>query len=149
MSIISKNRAFRPKILEDSLDFDSLFAIPTSIFYNQDLSILEAIVKYLREKKNFKPTEIARVLGRSKKTIWTVENRSINKQLKIKKGEFELIPFHILQDRSLSVLESIIYFLRTKKNLSNSLVSNLLDRDRRNIAQGYKIALQKVGGDSK
>lgn len=53
--------------------------IPLSEFQdNSKLSILEVIVNYLRNK-NLKFTEIAKLLGRNPKTIWTINQRAKKK----------------------------------------------------------------------
>ena len=54
--------------------------IPLSEFQNNPkLSILEIIVNYFKNK-NLKFSEIAKLLDRSPKTIWTLFNRGIKKQ---------------------------------------------------------------------
>ncbi len=55
-------------------------AIPSSIFKNRDLSVLEAITVYLRDKKGMKYAEIARLLNRNDRTIWTSYQRAKKKK---------------------------------------------------------------------
>ncbi len=56
--------------------------IPLSEFKsNPKLSILEVVVQYLRNK-NLKFTEIAELLKRNPKTIWTVYNRAKKKNVR-------------------------------------------------------------------
>ena len=53
--------------------------IPISVFQeNHQLSILEVVVCYLR-KQNFGFTQAALLMGKSPKTIWTVNQRAIKK----------------------------------------------------------------------
>lgn len=53
--------------------------IPLSVFQeNPQLSILEVVVWYLR-KQNFGFTQAALLMGKSPKTIWTVNQRAIKK----------------------------------------------------------------------
>ena len=49
--------------------------IPSYIFKDRKLSVLEAIVKYLKEERQLSYHEIAVLLKRDDRTIWTVYNR--------------------------------------------------------------------------
>ena len=49
--------------------------IPLTIF-TKDLSILEALVTYLRDKKEMRGSKIASLINKSTSTIWTVYNRA-------------------------------------------------------------------------
>jgi hypothetical protein len=49
--------------------------IPGAILQNRTLSVLENIVAYLKENKQFSLTEIAKLLHRNSQTIWTVYSR--------------------------------------------------------------------------
>jgi len=61
------------------LDSKSDFNVPISIFSNLKLSILESIVKYLKEEMKFSYHNIAVLLKRDDRTIWTIYNRAIKK----------------------------------------------------------------------
>ena len=52
----------------------SEYDIPFSIFQNK-CSILESIVVYLREKHDLRFSEIAKLINRDQRTVWTVYNR--------------------------------------------------------------------------
>ena len=54
-------------------------AIPSSIFKNRGLSVLEAITVYLKDKKGMKYAQIARLLNRNDRTIWTSYQRAKKK----------------------------------------------------------------------
>ena len=54
-------------------------AIPSSIFKNRKLSVLEAITVYLRDKKSMTYAEIARLLNRNDRTVWTSYQRAKKK----------------------------------------------------------------------
>ncbi|HLD86986.1 MAG TPA: hypothetical protein VJB12_02895 [Candidatus Nanoarchaeia archaeon] len=49
--------------------------IPSSIFKGRDLSVLESLVEYLHFKENKTLHEIAVLLNRDDRTIWTVLSR--------------------------------------------------------------------------
>lgn len=55
--------------------------IPVSIFRNRNLSVLEAITLYLKEEESLNLSEIARLLKRDPRTIWTV-NARLKKKVK-------------------------------------------------------------------
>jgi len=65
--------------LKNKLDTKSDFFIPISLFSNLKLSILESIVKYLKEKLDLNYHNIAVLLKRDDRTIWTVYNRCLKK----------------------------------------------------------------------
>lgn len=49
--------------------------IPVSIFDDRRLGVLECLVRHLREEVGMKNTEVAKLLNRDDRTIWTVYNR--------------------------------------------------------------------------
>ena len=53
--------------------------LPISIFENKKLTILESIITYLKEKE-FKFSEIAKLLDRNQRNIWTTYSRTVKKQ---------------------------------------------------------------------
>ena len=54
--------------------------IPSSIFLDRSISVLEAIVKYLKEERNLTYHQIAVLLNRDDRTIWTCYNRALKKK---------------------------------------------------------------------
>jgi len=58
---------------------DSKFLIPVSIFKNRKLSVLEALVSYLKEKFSLRYSQIGILLARNERNIWTVYQRSKKK----------------------------------------------------------------------
>ena len=53
----------------------SKFFIPASILQDRKLSVLEAIISYLKGNFNLRYSEIAVLLNRDERNIWTVYNR--------------------------------------------------------------------------
>ena len=95
--------------------------------------------------------EIGELLDRSERTIWiNYRNSKLKKKDKIKvsdkKGEGLSIPIEIFANRKLSVLESVVLYLR-EKGLRNSEVSKRLDKDPRNIWTIYNRAKKKIGSN--
>jgi len=112
--------------------------IPVGIF-NKKLSSLETIVKYLKENLDLKYSEIAKLLNRNDRTIWTTYSNSRKKFSKkfAVKGNKYFIPALIISNRSLSVLESIVSYLKDTFNLKYSQIALLLCRDQRTIWTAY------------
>ncbi|MCX6742536.1 MAG: right-handed parallel beta-helix repeat-containing protein [Candidatus Pacearchaeota archaeon] len=107
--------------------------IPLAIF-QENLGALETIVKYLKENLNLSYHEIARLLNRDDRTIWTTYQIVMKKKkekIEIKSNRF-LIPLSVFSNRKLSILESLISYLK-EKNLSFKEISELINRDQRNI----------------
>ena len=56
--------------------------IPSSVFRDRSASVLEVLVEYLKEKRDMSLHEIALLLNRDDRTIWTVYNRIKKKRSK-------------------------------------------------------------------
>ncbi len=61
--------------------------IPSNIFQDRSLSVLEIMVEYLKEQKGLSYHEIAILLNRDDRTIWTVYSRVKKKRSKINETE--------------------------------------------------------------
>jgi len=61
---------------------DAIVKIPSNIFRDRNLSVLEVLVEYLKEQRNMTYHEIAVLLNRDDRTIWTVYNRAKKKRNK-------------------------------------------------------------------
>ena len=59
---------------------DSSASIPTAILRDRTLKPLEAIVEYLHEHEKLTLHQIAKLLNRDDRTIWTVYNRAKRKR---------------------------------------------------------------------
>lgn len=112
--------------------------IPVCIFNNK-LSSLESVVKYLKENLDLKYSEIAKLLNRNDRTIWTTYSNSRKKYAKkfVVKDNKYFIPALIISNRSLSVLESIVYYMKDNLNLRYSQIALMLHRDQRTIWTVY------------
>ena len=119
--------------------------IPITIF-NNNLSSLESVVKFLKENLNLTVKEIASKLNRNNKTIYQAYSSSRKKQQQeFKETQPELyIPISILANRKLAVLESITKFLYESSKLNFSEISRSLQRDPRTIWTVYSRAKRKV-----
>ncbi len=57
----------------------SYFFIPISIFRNRKFSVLEAVVKHLRENYGLGYSQISRLINRDQRNVWTVYSRARRK----------------------------------------------------------------------
>ena len=122
-------------------------SLPISIFNNKELSCLETIVKYLKEKLDLRFHEIALLLNRDDRTIWATYNvacRKRKEKLPVKESRF-FIPASIFKDRKFSVLEALAGYLKDSFNLRYSEIAALLNRDERNIWTVYNRYKSKNG----
>ena len=118
-------------------------SIPIEIF-SKNLGALESVSKYLKENLNFNYKEIAGLLKRDERTIWTAYQKSIKKQkepIEIKETKIQL-PIQIFT-KNLTILESAVVYLKNK-GLKYVEIAKLLNRDQRNIWTAYSRAFKKV-----
>jgi len=122
------------------------YAIPFGIFAQKKLSSLEAIVKYLKEVQGLQLVQIASLLGRDSSTIWSTYGNASKKMLApfSSVADDVVIPASLIADRTLSVLEHIVFFA---KNLgySNHEIAIMLQLDDRTIWSVLHRAKKKRG----
>jgi DNA-binding CsgD family transcriptional regulator len=120
--------------------------IPISIFTIEQLGPAESLVKYMKENLNMKFSEIAKILNRDDRTIWATYSNAHKKmkhQIEKTFKEKALIPVSALADRKLSLLESVVKFLK-EKNIENIEIARLLHKDPRNIYTFYSRMRKKL-----
>lgn len=123
-------------------------SIPIELF-RLDLAPAESVVKYLKENRGLKLSEIARLLSRDDRSIWTTYDNSCKKQTSKIYKESEKsklgigIPISVFNDRKLSMLESLVVYLR-KQNMSNVAIAEMIGKDPRNTFTVYKRAQSKL-----
>ncbi len=140
---IKKRQKNTPKRLV--LD-SSKILIPTGIFSDRTLSFFESLVKFLKEELKLKYSEIGQLTNRDERNIWTLYHRSLKKKggapLSIKPDSLG-IPLSVLADRSLSILEVMVYYLRHELGIPNQKIAELLDRSPKTISTCYQRSLRK------
>lgn len=140
------------KYLEEAYKFKLVekpeeISIPVAVFDNNYLSALETVVKYLRENKDMRLSEIAKLLARDQRAIgvtyrFASKKMKIRLKLKTTVSKYSL-PVSVIADRKMSVLESIVYYLKKTYDLSYHDIAVLLKRDDRTIWTVYQRALRK------
>lgn len=64
---------------------ETSYFIPASIFKDRKISVLENIVAYLHEQKQLRFVEIAKLLRRDQRTVWTAYSRAQKKRMVTRK----------------------------------------------------------------
>lgn len=120
--------------------------VPISVFQNDKLGSLENIVKYLRENLLLSFKQIASLTNRNEIAL-AVTYRNAKRKLEAKFVIMEIspysIPVTILQDRNISVLENISFYLKDTFGLTYHKIAVLLNRDDRTIWTVYQRAKKK------
>lgn len=113
--------------------------VPISVFDNDKLSALEAVVKYLKEEQSLKLKEIAAILNRNSKTIWTTYNNASKKMPEpaTLKNINMYLPLKLFQNREVSPLEVVINYLKDDLGFKNHEIAVMLHRDQRTIWATY------------
>ncbi|MFA5952960.1 MAG: hypothetical protein WC812_00005, partial [Candidatus Pacearchaeota archaeon] len=122
------------------------YEIPLGIF-SRDLGALESVVKYLKENLKMSYKEISEKLNRDERTIWNVYANAIKKSKKVfsfDSNNLEKVPLSIFDNKNLTILESLIIYLKDKRNLKYTEISKLIDRDQRNVWTVYTRAKHKL-----
>lgn len=121
-------------------------AIPSFIFRERNLGILEAVAKYLKEELDLTYHKIAVLLNRDDRVVWVTYNKAIKKT----KERFVIaepnywLPVSIFADANLGPLEAISKYLVDDAKLDFSEIANLLNRDNRSIWACYKRSKKKL-----
>lgn len=119
--------------------------IPATIF-NDKLSSLESISRYLKDGLGLSYHEIAILLGRDERNIWHSCNKSLKKHPeKISPAETQFfVPLSLFAEKRFSILESIVVHLREEYSLSFKRISELVCRDQRTVWTAYSRAMKKM-----
>jgi hypothetical protein len=126
--ILSKH-SLSPEMLPGLLSNPS-FGVPVSIFRSR-AGPLGALVCFLKQK-GLRFSDIARLLSRDQRTIWATYNKYPNKQgLEL---DYSLcMPVELFSDRRLSIMEALVYYLKSVNNLRLIEIATLLSRSNKTI----------------
>lgn len=117
--------------------------VPIEIFSVDNLNPLEAIIKYLKENRKLKYSQIADLLERDDRVIWNTYNRTKIKSSLSDKSTL-IIPIDIFQNKKLSILESLIIYLKNNLHYNFTEIAFKLGRDPRNIWKVYNSGVKKI-----
>jgi len=117
-------------------------SIPVCIF-SKKLSLLEAIVKYLKENREFGFAEIARLLNRAPSTISTTYAKGKKKMPRsFVISESKSVPISIIANRKVSTFEAIVLYLHKDNTITE--IANLTKRDNRVVWDIHRRAVKKL-----
>ncbi len=121
------------------------FFIPLSIFSSRPLGILEAMSKYLHENLNLSYSQIAILLQRNQRTIWSSYMHAIKKNSNKFVPDYTSIsiPFTIFQNRKHGTLEALVKYLHEEKKMSFRSIARSINRDDRTIWTVYSRVKKK------
>ncbi|HLD18848.1 MAG TPA: hypothetical protein VJB90_02460 [Candidatus Nanoarchaeia archaeon] len=142
---LQKNHNIPPdKALKLALADDKL-TVPTSIFV-QELTILEAVTKHLKENRGMKLAEIARLLNRSPRSVWgsfKLAEKKHPDSLPIDSSAIK-IPISLFSHPALSPSQILVMCLFDEHKMRLSEIAKLLHRDGRTIWTMYNTGKEKM-----
>jgi len=108
--------------------------VPLSIFADRRLGVLEALVKFMVENNGMSYNEIANILKRDNRTIWTTYHKAIKKSTSVfKELPGYMIPVNIFAERKMGVLEVLAKYCKVTLNMTNCEIAKIIKRDNRTI----------------
>ncbi|HLG24817.1 MAG TPA: hypothetical protein VI564_07855 [Candidatus Nanoarchaeia archaeon] len=118
---------------------EDFFEIPSFILRDENLGILEAVTKYLKEEFGLTYHKIAKLLNRDDRVVWVTYNKaSKKKKEKFSVGEPNImIPVFVFSNTFFGPLESLSKYLVEEKKMDFISISKLLKRDNRSIWACY------------
>ena len=123
-----------------SFEINSEINIPLNLIKGN--SSLQAIVCFLKEDLSLNFKSIADLLNRDQRTVWSSYNQVSERQSHpLSSYSF---PIDILRSRRLSVLESIVFYLRNELALSFNEIAQELGKSYMTIWTVYRRALAKI-----
>ena len=118
--------------------------IPLSIFKANKVGAAELLCRYLKDKEDCKFSEIAKLINRDQRTVALNYNNSKKKKIRLMVDKESIyVPVSIFSDRRLSVLETIVYYLKERR-YKNFEIAKILNKDPRNIWTLYSRAEKKL-----
>lgn len=132
------------ELISDERKESEEIEIPLEVF-GQRPGPAESLSKFLKENIGLRIGEIARLLNRDRRTVGANYKNAQNKmkgKIRLKEKTRTLIPIEIFTDRDMSIMESLVYYLR-KQGMRNSEIARIIDKDPRNIWTLYSRAVRK------
>ena len=124
--------------------------IPATVLHKK-LSPLESIAKFLKEEHELKYHEIAVLTGRDERNIWhayTNASQKVPQKISPPLTKYS-IPLSVLAEKKLSILESIVTYLKEEYTLSYKVIAQLVSRNERTIWTVHHRAKQKIAKNQK
>lgn len=138
----------KPILKKHNLRLEDLAALeanefPSSIFCDE-LTVLESVVKYLKEEQSMSFRDIAPVIGRDERNIWHIYKRANQKLPEhLEVTDSIMIPFSVFEHKKFSAQEAIVVHLKEDGNMALSEIAGILHRDDRTVWTVYNRAKKK------
>jgi len=119
--------------------------VPIEIFAERKLSLLQSLVKYLRENKNNTNKKISDLLIKDNRSIWLAYEKAKQRKAEvftITKSELN-VPLLIFKGKD-SLLGPLVLYLKSL-GFSNRNIAEKLNRGETTISTIYRRSLQKNG----
>lgn len=117
--------------------------VPLSIF-SSPLTVLESLVRYLKDERKKSLHEISLLLGRDERNLW---HSFTNAKRKLPEGfsmfSELLVPVRIFANTAWSPQEALVVYLKEQEGRSLRKIAGLLARDERTIGTVYRRARKK------
>ena len=126
------------ELLRSAEELEKKYSVPDYIF-TKKLTLLESVVKYLKENLRLSYKEIAELLNRDQRNIWQICHSAKQKfpsKFSVKKSKF-MIPVSVLADKKFSALESVVAYLKDNLGLTYHEIASLIKRDDRTVWTVY------------
>ncbi|MFH0869575.1 MAG: hypothetical protein V1866_00780 [archaeon] len=120
-----------PSVSYLTIKYENELYLPISIFQS-NLAPLQVVVKYLKEVKGLQNRQIAHLLDRDVRTIWSTYAAVKNKKPLVLANTSLTIPLSAFKNSQLSILESLVSFLR-ESNLTYADIARMIGRDQRTV----------------
>ena len=124
----------------------SQILIPLHIFRDRNLTPLESLVKFLRQRRGLSYHKISDLINRNVRDVYKLFQSVLEKpvsKFKISLEEPIFVPVEIFSDKKFHALEAIVVYLHEKVGLKFSQIADLIGRDQRTIWTSYSRARKK------
>lgn len=119
-------------------------AFPVSVSSDK-LTVLESVVKYLKEDKQLSLRQIANVVDRDERNVWHIYQKATKKfprRFVVKDTRYS-VPVSIFSNTPLSAQEAIVKYLKDTAGLSYHEIAVLMKRNDRTIWTVYQRGKKK------
>ncbi|RLE42096.1 hypothetical protein DRJ48_04260 [Candidatus Woesearchaeota archaeon] len=124
------------------LERNQQLSVPVSIF-KTNVGPLAALCVYLKDYKNQSFSEIAKLLNRDQRTIYTTYAKYKPHVKHLDQGGKLHIKIEIFSNRKLSIMENLVFYLKDTLGLRLVEIASMLGRNNKTIWCFYHRALQK------
>src|SRR3989344_6399164 len=117
---------------------------PISII-NKKLTVLESVVKYLKEEKGLSLNKISKVVNRDERNVWHIYHEAKKKfpqKFAAEKTSIK-IPISVIANIKLSALENIVCYIKENLDFSYHNIALLIKRNDRTVWTVYNRAKNK------